>query len=393
MIEATRGGFTDANLIPVPLSIAYFPGVPDIASAQPVELQPGAELEGVNIVLSPKPPTYRIRGRILDSRNGQPPPFANVFAVMDSNGVASNSIVDQISRELPLNSYNAATGQFEVKDLSAGNYTVNATAQVQGPVVNASSPAGRGSTALSGSVKVAIPNADVEGIAIAVNPPITITGKVRVDGNLPIMMDRLRFQLTSRNPAAGPGSQYPGTISAAADGTITFPNVPLGEFRVFFLSQGAVPLSAGARPGSNALFIKEARYDGMDVLNGTLRVNPSVTSLLEIVIGVGGGQLSGVLTDRRGQPVPVSQVVLVPDRVRDRTELYRTSITSDAGRFQFIGIIPGDYKVYSWEGVEPYGWFDPEFMRQSETKGTAVHVTDSSTDMIEVRLIPKEGAQ
>jgi hypothetical protein len=37
------------------------------------------------------------------------------------------------------------------------------------------------------------------------------------------------------------------------------------------------------------------------------------------------GQLSGKLSDRRNQPMPVSQVVLVPDRGRNRPELFRTA--------------------------------------------------------------------
>jgi hypothetical protein len=83
----------------------------------------------------------------------------------------------------------------------------------------------------------------------------------------------------------------------------------------------------------------------------------------------------------------VAQVVLVPQRGRDRAELYRTSTTRNNGEFQFSGIVPGDYKVFSWEGIEPNGWFDPELLKQSETRGTSVHITDSSTGMIEVRLI------
>ncbi len=104
-------------------------------------------------------------------------------------------------------------------------------------------------------------------------------------------------------------------------------------------------------------------------------------------------RLSGTLTDRRSQPVPVTQVVLIPDRSRDRTELYRTANTDENGRFNFIGITPGDYKVFSWDGLEPYGWFDPDVMAQSETKGVSVRVTDSSSEMIDVKLIPREVAQ
>jgi hypothetical protein len=178
--------------------------------------------------------------------------------------------------------------------------------------------------------------------------------------------------------------------TAAADLTFRFANVSVGDYRLTVQAQGAV--AGGARPGSNAVYIKEARFDGADVLNGPLRISGTASGLLDILIGVGGGQVTGTLTDRRSQPVPVTQVVLIPDRSRDRTELYRTANTDENGRFNFVGIPPGDYKVFSWDGLEPYGWFDPELMAQSETKGVSVHVTDSSSEMIDVNLITREVA-
>jgi hypothetical protein len=186
----------------------------------------------------------------------------------------------------------------------------------------------------------------------------------------------------------------PSIVNAtpAADFTFRFANVSVGDYRLTLQSPGGV-VPAGARPGSNAVYIKEARFDGTDVLNGPLRISGTASGTLDILIGVGGGQVTGVLTDRRSQPVPVTQVVLIPDRYRERLELYRIASTDENGRFSFIGITPGDYKVFSWDGLEPYGWFDPDVMAQSEAKGVLVHVTDSSSEMIDLKLIAKEGAQ
>ena len=365
--ECAKGNVI-VNSIPVPMSVAYFPGVPDIASAQPIDLKPGAELLGVNLTVPPKPPTYRIRGRIVDAQNRQPPAAAVVSAFQNSSGILSNAELEEIAVRFPLSSYNAATGEFEAKGLASGDYTVSATAQAASP--------------LSGNVKVTIPNADVQGITISVSPASTVAGRVRVDGTLPIPMERLRLQLISATPTRRPEGP---SVNLSPDGTFSVEGVAAGDFRV--LLQVAGPPQQGAGPGANPVYIKEARYGGADVLNGPLQIGTSVAGPLEIVIGVAGGQVSGTLIDGRGQPVPVSQVVLVPQRGRDRAALYRTSTTGNNGGFQFSGIVPGDYKVFSWEDIEPNGWFDPELLKQSETRGTAVHITDSSTGTIEVRLI------
>src|SRR5262249_34303936 len=138
---------------------------------------------------------------------------------------------------------------------------------------------------------------------------------------------------------------------AASDFTFRIANILVGDYRLTVQGQGAV--AAGARPGSNAVYIKEARFDGTDVLNGPLRISGTASGTLDILLGIGGGTVSGTLTDRRSQPVPVTQVVLIPDRYRDRPELYRVATTDDSGHFNLIGVIPGDYKLFSWDGLEP----------------------------------------
>jgi hypothetical protein len=49
------------------------------------------------------------------------------------------------------------------------------------------------------------------------------------------------------------------------------------------------------------------------------------------------------------------QAVLVPDKNRDGAELLRAVAAGQAGRFVINGVIPGDYKLFSWESLESYG--------------------------------------
>ena len=393
MLMMMEGGSSNTNDLPMTLGYAYYPGVSDLSLARPIELRPGAELESVNLTLTSRPPTYRIRGRVVDSRTGQPPARAQVMALSRNSGISSNSVLDEIAMELPINNYNSSTGAFEIKDLLPGNYSV--TAIVQDPVQP--SAAGRGGPqqppAMSdGAFAVTVSDTDVDGVVVTVVPAATILGRLRVDGSqqLPVTPDRLRVLLNSRIPTSTGRGAVNTTL--AADGTFRLSNVALGDYRLTLQSQGGAT-AAGARPGSNLIYIKDARLDGADVLNGPLRISNSAAGTLDVVVGVGGGQVSGLLNDGRSQPVPVAQVVLIPERTRDRIDLYRTSTTDINGRFNFIGIIPGDYKVFSWEGLEPNGWFDPELMAQSENNGHLVHVTDTSSEMIDLKLIQREGAR
>jgi protocatechuate 3,4-dioxygenase beta subunit len=388
MATMIDGNATGANELPMNLGVTFYPGVDDIGSARAIDLLAGADLDSVNLTLPPRPPTHRIRGRIIDSRTGQPPARARVIASAQSPGVTSNSVLDQMALQLSGNNYKSDNGTFEIRDIVPGAYVVRAL--VQDPARGApQQPA-----TSSGLTAVAVSDSDVEGVVVTVVPAGPVTGRVRVDGQQQsVTPDRLRLQLMSLNSlASSVASSISGrpfeSATPAADFTFQFNNIPVGDYRLTV--QGQVAAAAGARPGSNTIYIKEARFDGTDVHNGPLRISGTASGMLDILIGVGGGQVTGTLTDRRSQPVPVTQVILIPDRYRDRTERYRTANTDENGRFNFVGIPPGDYKVFSWDGLEPYGWFDPELMAQSETKGVSVRVTDSSSEMIDVKLITRE---
>ncbi|HYR43129.1 MAG TPA: hypothetical protein VER98_08905 [Terriglobia bacterium] len=53
-----------------------------------------------------------------------------------------------------------------------------------------------------------------------------------------------------------------------------------------------------------------------------------------------------------------------------------------------MGITPGDYKLFGWNGLEPYRFMDPDFISKFESDSTPVHVDESSAQAIQVRMIP-----
>lgn len=396
MLAMMGGNAASANELPLNLGLTFYPGVDDIGSARAIELLPGADLDSMNLTLPTKPATHRIRGRVIDSRTGKPPAKARVVASMQTPGPTTNSVAELAALQLPTNNYNSDNGTFEVRDLLPGAYFVRALVQDPAPSVTVGRESAQPPATSSGLVAVSIGDSDVDNVVVTVVPARSIAGRIRVDGQQQsVTPDRLRLQLVSRNPASlslavtNPGRSTFGAVPAA-DFTFQFTNISIGDYRVTVQGQGGV--AAGARPGSNAVYIKEARFDGTDVLNGPLRISGTASGTLDILLGIGGGQVSGTLTDRRSQPVPVIQVVLIPG-ARDRLDLYRVANTDEIGHFIFVGIIPGEYKVFSWDGLEPFAWFDPEVLAQSETKGVPVRVTDSSSEMIDVKLIAKDGAQ
>jgi hypothetical protein len=67
--------------------------------------------------------------------------------------------------------------------------------------------------------------------------------------------------------------------------------------------------------------------------------------------------------------------------------LYKTATTDQSGRFSMRGIAPGDYKLFAWEALENFGYFDPDVLRRSEALGKAVQLSEGSKLVAETRVI------
>jgi hypothetical protein len=162
------------------------------------------------------------------------------------------------------------------------------------------------------------------------------------------------------------------------DGSFRVDNIVAGEYRVF-----VAPLPPD-------VYVKQARFNQNDVLNGPMRFSPSDSGTLEILLSPRGGQISGSVLDERQRGVPSILAVLIPDRQRDRIDLYKTSMSDANGIFSLRSIAPGDYHVFAWEAIDPYSYFDPEVLKQFESKGKPVHIAESAKESVDVRVIPAE---
>jgi hypothetical protein len=125
----------------------------------------------------------------------------------------------------------------------------------------------------------------------------------------------------------------------------------------------------------------------VDVLNQPLVVSGQDSGTLNVVLSTRAGRIEGRVLDERAQPVAGIQAVLIPDQFRSRTELFKTAITDQNGLFTVRGITPGEYKLFAWEDIEQFAYFDPDFVRQFEQRGTSVIISESARVNAEVKII------
>ena len=139
---------------------------------------------------------------------------------------------------------------------------------------------------------------------------------------------------------------------------------------------------------NNVLYIKEARLGQMDLLQPGFTLSPPISGTMDITLGSNPGQLTGTVTDATLKPVSGVQAVLIPDQNRGRQDLYKTANTDQDGHFTLRGITPGDYRLFAWEDIEPFSYFDATILRQYEQQGKLVHIKEAASDSVDVKIIP-----
>jgi hypothetical protein len=358
-------------------ALTFFPGVLDANTATTVEVLPGADVNGMDFVAA-RQQLYSVRGRIGDSGSGRPPGTVSVSLAYKTLTGASGAFNAGAK-------YDASTGEFELRNVPPGAYVLQAIASVAAPV-----PAGEALVKISAlalqpnaRLPIEVTNSDVNGVNLQLTSGVSLSGRITIDGKSLSQMpgwEKVQVQLkptVDSNFAPNLQPAQPIAQRPKSDGTFSIDGVSPGEFIL-----GPV---TGLPSG---FYVKEARFNQEDVLSKPLRFYASGSAALEIVLSSKAGSLSGTTVDAQMRGAAGTQVVLIPERQRQRTDLYRTAASDASGRFVFRSIPPGDYRVFGWEALESYAYFDPELLHRVESQGVPVHISESEGNNVTVRIIP-----
>jgi hypothetical protein len=359
-----------------PYPMTYYPGTLDPAMAQAVDILPGEELNGIEFVL-PKLELYRIRGKIVDTTTGKPAGIVELRMAPRQSAGPSN---------IPPGYNNPLNGTFEFRDVAPGSYWIFATTQpeIDSPIAPSTAPRTAGEliealifSAPAAQAAVDISASDVENLVLTLTRGLSIRGLVRMDSPGPPAFAGFQNIQIMLQPA-GPMDRGNFPRPLAPDGTFLLNNVQAGEYRLQVVCPGCPP----------SFYVREARLNSVDVLHQPLVVSNTEPGPLEVVISLNAGQIEGTVLDDQSQPVPGVQTVLIPDRLRERFETYKTAVTDSNGHFIIRGIEPGEYRVFAWEAIEEYAYFDPDILRAFEQQGKPVSVSESSKQTVDVKVIP-----
>jgi hypothetical protein len=359
--EPIRGISPATNPREVPVQ-TFYPSNASYADSIPLPVMPGQEVTGMGITMR-MAPAVKIRGQLF----GLPalPPTAAPNSISTTLKFINVNDPSPNDGGNPPSIVNAGAGTFEIPGITAGSYEL--ILQVMLPRLAAGGPRPE----LWSRVPVVVRDRDIEGLAVALRPGIEVRGKVTVHGGAPgalkepamvgLQPDGI-FMLTDNDG----GEPAP----TAADGSFSFPNIVVGDYKVRVF---AIPPNA---------YVADVRQEGASIYASGFRISEKAPQPIEVTIGLDGGTVEGVTA-------PATTVVLVPTRAAERlnSERYKM-VTSDAqGRFKITGMAPGPYKAFAWQTL-PLGAFqNAAFLGQFEPQGAVVEVAPSSSNTVRVVVI------
>ena len=275
-----------------------------IGQAESLVVRPGEEAQ-VDLVLR-RIKTVRISGRVIGA-DGKP--ATDVYLYLEEVPAGDYGFVQGNETD--------SKGEFKVKGLAPGSYVLHAQQHLSEKEAN-----------YHASQKIEVGADNIDSILLALGKGVNFLGRLDVSG-AGTKFERMFIALTSH------GDQTAGAFARVKkDGTFQLLDVPDGTFS--FSMNGL----------EEGWYVKSVRLGGTDILANGLEVEKGKGGgTIQVVVSNGGAELAGLVA-QDDKPMIGARVRITPDpETRYNRLRTRTANTDQSGRFSFIGIAPGQYRV------------------------------------------------
>ena len=339
----------------------YFPGTTSIAEATRVTVKLGQEATASFAMVVAR--MARIRGRAMNS-SGQPV-APNTMLMMTPADPGAMMMVMGMN-----NAMVAGDGTFQFANVPPGRYNIQL--RPNGMTLT--------STSEVAMMPVTVGNDDIDNLLIVTAPTATARGVILTDdGSAPT------FRADQVSVFAGPAEptamfMNPGQNKINDD--FTFEVTGLFDRRL---------IRGGPSGPDSGWYLKSVLYDGTDITDSGMDFTPGRTyEGLQIVVTQKRTDLSGTLTDDRGNVIVDASVIIFPADQQKWTyqSRYMRTIRPDTnGKYNVKGLPPGeDYLIIAVQNLESGQGADPEFLSRAKDEARPFSLNDGETKNVDIKL-------
>ena len=353
-----RRGFRRSNQVEQDMGYAptYYPGVASSAQAMPLTLGVSEEMTGIGFGVR-LVPTARVSGMVL-APSGAPSARSAVSLVPDEDGQAIGGNL--------LNGQTQPDGTFIVRNVPPGRY-----------LAVARSGGRRFDNPLFAMQSITVDGQEVGGVTLMLAAGATVSGTVVFETRTLPEADALSRVRVSTRPLQALPFGGDGETRVDADGTFELTNVPMGAQIVRVQAPDPWQLKAVYVDGQDATDVPLEFAPGSEVENVSIVVTDQVS------------ELSGLISDGRGQPLSAFTVVAFstdPSLWRSQSRQIGVSRPDQNGRYLVRGLPPGPYHVVAVDGIEQGAWYDPALLRQLSRGAARVDVRAGEMTAFDLQL-------
>jgi hypothetical protein len=317
----------------------YFPGTPDLASADRLALRAGEERSGVDVILRAESSTGgRLTVTVIDQAGN--PAAGSVRILGRSLGMAGRLQKGQLRVPTPL---------------EPGEYLV---------AVQSDSGAAAARVVMAG---------EDASLALTLGNSAVVTGRVIVDGGFPADLTQVPLAARSRfRIGDAPGSALmPLPMRINPDGTFSVVNA-IGPIE--FVSNNP-----------NVWQIRSVTHEDRSLLDSPIELfgGEELTNI-RIVVTSRIPTLTGTILDSRKSPTVGCAALIFPDdgQALESGRLTRRVNSGLDGRFRVMNLSAGSYFVLAMTRPDPLDWSTPAYLAALRPRATRVRLDgDDTTDV------------
>jgi hypothetical protein len=210
-------------------------------------------------------------------------------------------------------------------------------------------------TTLWGLVELPIDGADVLDVAVPLQRPLTLSGRVVFEGSQQPPADLTRVRVSMSSTQSNPLTVSIPAKAIETNGTFVLTGATPGRYR---LSASAPAAVAGDPPW----ILKSVVVNGRETLDFPLELGRDDVSDIVVTFSDKRADVEGLLVDAAGQPAPGYSVAIFSadsSYWTPQSRRVRAVRTGPEGRFRAAGLPPGEYYMIAIADVSQFDWTDP----------------------------------